>query len=29
MYVEDGTVTPDSFCPWSTTVIEITGPSAN
>ena len=28
-YVEDGTVTSDSYCPWSAVVIAIDGPGAN
>lgn len=28
-YVEDGTVTSDTYCPWSAVVIEITGPGAD
>ncbi len=28
-YVEDGTVTSDSYCPWSAVVIAIEGPGAN
>jgi hypothetical protein len=28
-YVEDGTPTSDTYCPWSTTIIEITGPGAD
>jgi hypothetical protein len=28
-YVEDGTLTSDYYCPWSTKIIEITGPGAN
>ena len=28
-YVEDGTVTSPYFCPWSTKVIDLTGPGAN
>ncbi len=28
-YVEDGTLTSDYYCPWSTKVIEITGPGAD
>jgi hypothetical protein len=28
-YVEDGTLTSDTYCPWSADVIEITGPGAN
>jgi hypothetical protein len=28
-YVEDGTLTSDTYCPWSTTVIDITGPGAD
>lgn len=27
-YVEDGTLTSDTYCPWSAEVIEITGPGA-
>jgi hypothetical protein len=27
-FVEDGTLTSDTYCPWLTTVIEITGPGA-
>ncbi|MDF1478582.1 hypothetical protein PYV02_05735 [Leifsonia sp. H3M29-4] len=28
-YVEDGTLTSDTYCPWSAEVIEITGPGAD
>lgn len=28
-YVEDGTLTSDTYCPWSAVPIEITGPGAN
>ena len=28
-YVEDGTVTSPYFCPWSTKVIDLTGPGAD
>jgi hypothetical protein len=28
-YVEDGTVTSPYYCPWSTKVIDLTGPGAN
>ena len=27
-YVEDGTVTSDSYCPWSAVIVTITGPGA-
>jgi hypothetical protein len=27
-FVEDGTLTSDTYCPWLTKVIEITGPGA-
>ncbi len=28
-YVEDGTLTSPYYCPWSTKIIDITGPGAN